>query len=70
MIEKLDLYMENLKQYFKENTSTFYYFLSAFTVLGMMFFMFSNTLYSNNNTQIRSKTINEIQKVKRKRYEK
>ena len=27
MIEKLDLYMENLKQYFKENTSTFYYFL-------------------------------------------
>ncbi|MBQ9000021.1 MAG: hypothetical protein IJ086_15195 [Clostridium sp.] len=62
MIEKLDLYMENLKQYFKENTSTFYYFLSAFTVLGMMFFMFSNTLYSNNNTQIRSTTINEIQK--------
>lgn len=62
MIEKLDLYMENLKQYFKENTSTFYYFLSAFAVLGMMFFVFSNTLYSNNNTQIRSTIINEMQK--------
>ena len=54
--------MENLKQYFKENTSTFYYFLSAFAVLGMMFFVFSNTLYSNNNTQIRSTIINEMQK--------
>lgn len=63
MIEKLDLYMENLKQYFKENTSTFYYFLSAFAVLGMMFFVFSNKLYSNNNTQIRSTTINEMQKT-------
>lgn len=55
--------MENLKQYFKENTSTFYYFLSAFAVLGMMFFVFSNKLYSNNNTQIRSTTINEMQKT-------
>ena len=63
MIEKLDLYMENLKQYFKENTSTFYYFLSAFAVLGMMFFVFSNKLYSNNNTQIRSTTLNEMQKT-------
>ena len=63
MIEKLDLYMENLKQYFKENTSTFYYFLSAFAVLGMMFFVFLYFLYSNNNTQIRSTTINEMQKT-------
>ena len=28
----------------------------------MMFFIFSNTLYSNNNKEIRSTTINEIQK--------
>lgn len=63
MLEKLELYTDNLKQYFKENTSAFYYFLSGFAVLGMMFFVFSNTLYSNNDKEIRSTTINEIQKT-------
>lgn len=63
MLEKLELYIENIKQYFKENTSTFYYFLSGFAILGMMFFVFSNTLYSNHNKEIRSTTINEIQKT-------
>ena len=62
MLEKLELYIDNLRQYFKENTSALYYFISGFAVLGMMFFIFSNTLYSNNNKEIRSTTINEIQK--------
>ena len=43
MLEKLELYIDNLRQYFKENTSALYYFISGFAVLGMMFFIFSNT---------------------------
>lgn len=63
MLEKIEFYLDNLKQYFKENTSSLYYFLSGFAVLGMMFFVFSNTLYSNDSKDIRSTNINEIQKT-------
>lgn len=51
----------NLKTKIKGNKSLFYYFVSFFLVVGLLFFVSSKSIFDKGNKEVRSTAINEIQ---------
>ncbi len=59
-MEKITLFLKNILEKAKDNTSFLYYSIAFISVLGFLFFTNSNALF-NKNVEVRSTNLNEIQ---------